>query len=103
MKKFAEMFDDIENLQAPLADLPCYHLQTLMDKTSDNDSYLWYTRLKQGFMSAKPCHHPRANWRVKPCKISTETGDEGSGDSEDRKRSQDGHDDAGAPIKKKKK
>jgi predicted nuclease of restriction endonuclease-like (RecB) superfamily len=42
MRRFAEMFDDIENLQVPLADLTWYHLQTLMDKISDKSTYLWY-------------------------------------------------------------
>lgn len=42
MRKFAEMFDDIENLQVALADLTWYHLQTLMDKVSDQSAYLWY-------------------------------------------------------------
>lgn len=42
MRKFAETFEDIENLQVPLADLTWYHLQTLMDKVSDKDAYLWY-------------------------------------------------------------
>ena len=42
MRKFAEMFDDIENLQVALADLTWYHLQTLMDKVSDRSAYLWY-------------------------------------------------------------
>jgi predicted nuclease of restriction endonuclease-like (RecB) superfamily len=42
MRKFAEMFDDFENLQVPLADLTWYHLQTLMDKISDKSMYLWY-------------------------------------------------------------
>lgn len=42
MRKFAEMFDDIENLQVPLANLTWYHLQTLMDKVSDQSAYLWY-------------------------------------------------------------
>lgn len=36
------MFIDIANLQAPLADLTWYHLQTLMDKVSDKSAYLWY-------------------------------------------------------------
>lgn len=42
MRKFAEVFDDIENLQVPLADLTWYHLQTLMDKVSDKKVYIWY-------------------------------------------------------------
>ena len=42
MRRFAEMFDEIENLQEPLADLTWYHLQTLMDKISDKTAYLWY-------------------------------------------------------------
>ena len=42
MRKFAVMFDDFPNLQVPLADLTWYHLQTLMDKISDKDIYLWY-------------------------------------------------------------
>lgn len=42
MRKFAELFDNIENLQAPLADLTWYHLQALMDKVSDKEAILWY-------------------------------------------------------------
>jgi predicted nuclease of restriction endonuclease-like (RecB) superfamily len=42
MRRFAELFDEIENLQVPLADLTWYHLQTLMDKISDKSAYLWY-------------------------------------------------------------
>lgn len=42
MRKFADMFDDIENLQVPLADLTWYHLQTLMDKIHNKEAYLWY-------------------------------------------------------------
>jgi predicted nuclease of restriction endonuclease-like (RecB) superfamily len=42
MKKFAELFDDFQNLQVPLADLTWYHHQALMDKTSDTAYYLWY-------------------------------------------------------------
>jgi len=42
MRRFAEMFDENENLQEPLADLTWYHLQTLMDKISDKNIYLWY-------------------------------------------------------------
>lgn len=42
MRKFAELFDDIENLQAPLADLTWYHLQALMDKISSREVILWY-------------------------------------------------------------
>ncbi len=42
MRKFAEIFEDIQYLQVPLADLTWYHLQTLMDKTSDNTEYIWY-------------------------------------------------------------
>ena len=42
MRKFADMFDDFPNLQVPLADLTWYHIQTLMDKVSDRDVYLWY-------------------------------------------------------------
>ena len=42
MRKFAELFPDIENLQVPLADLTWYHLQTLMDKISDKKVFLWY-------------------------------------------------------------
>jgi predicted nuclease of restriction endonuclease-like (RecB) superfamily len=42
MKKFAELFDDPQNLQVPLADLTWYHHQALMDKTSDTAHYLWY-------------------------------------------------------------
>ncbi|MFI3326445.1 MAG: PDDEXK nuclease domain-containing protein [Clostridia bacterium] len=51
MRKFAEMFEDIQNLQVPLADLTWYHLQTLMDKTSDNSEYIWYANkvLKNGW------------------------------------------------------
>jgi predicted nuclease of restriction endonuclease-like (RecB) superfamily len=40
MRRFAMMFDDLENLQVPLADLTWYHLQTLMDKVSDTSVYL---------------------------------------------------------------
>ncbi len=43
MRKFAELFDDIKNLQVPLADLTWYHLQTLMDRVNNKDAYLWYT------------------------------------------------------------
>ncbi len=42
MRRFAEMFDENENLQEPLADLTWYHLQTLMDKIDDKSTYLWY-------------------------------------------------------------
>lgn len=42
MRKFAELFGNIENLQAPLADLTWYHLQALMDKVSDKEAILWY-------------------------------------------------------------
>jgi len=42
MRRFAEMFNDISNLQGALADLTWYHLQTLMDKISDKNIYLWY-------------------------------------------------------------
>ena len=42
MRRFYEMFADFENLQVPLADLTWYHLQTLMDKVSDRDVFLWY-------------------------------------------------------------
>lgn len=42
MRRFAEIFDENENLQEPLADLTWYHLQTLMDKISDKNIYLWY-------------------------------------------------------------
>jgi len=42
MKKFAELFGDLENLQVPLTDLTWYHHQTLMDKTADREQYLWY-------------------------------------------------------------
>jgi len=42
MRKFAELFDDITNLQVALADLTWYHLQALMDKVSDPKMYLWY-------------------------------------------------------------
>lgn len=42
MRRFAEMFDENKNLQEPLADLTWYHLQTLMDKISDKNAYLWY-------------------------------------------------------------
>ncbi len=40
MRKFAGMFEDIENLQVALADLTWYHLQTLMDKVSDKSTYV---------------------------------------------------------------
>jgi len=42
MKKFAIMFSDDEIVQAALAQLTWYHLQALMDKVSDNRTYLWY-------------------------------------------------------------
>jgi len=42
MRKFAEIFNDFENLQAPLADLTWYHNQALMDKVADKIKYLWY-------------------------------------------------------------
>lgn len=42
MRKFAGIFGDIANLQAPLADLTWYHLITLMDKVSDKTAYIWY-------------------------------------------------------------
>lgn len=42
MRRIAEIFDENENLQEPLADLTWYHLQTLMDKISDKNIYLWY-------------------------------------------------------------
>ena len=42
MRRFAEMFDENENLQEPLADLTWYHLQSLMDKFSDKNTLLWY-------------------------------------------------------------
>jgi predicted nuclease of restriction endonuclease-like (RecB) superfamily len=53
MRKFAEMFDEIGNLQAPLADLTWYHNQTLMDKVSDKSAYLWYAdkTLENGWSS----------------------------------------------------
>jgi len=40
MRKFADMFDDFENLQVPLADLIWHHNQTLMDKTSNKEIYI---------------------------------------------------------------
>jgi predicted nuclease of restriction endonuclease-like (RecB) superfamily len=42
MKRFAEIFDDLSNLQVPLADLTWYHLQALMDKVGDVSAFLWY-------------------------------------------------------------
>jgi len=42
MRRFAEMFPEIEIVQAPLAQLTWYHLQLLMDKVSDKAVYLWY-------------------------------------------------------------
>jgi predicted nuclease of restriction endonuclease-like (RecB) superfamily len=42
IRRFAELFNDIENLQAALADLTWYPHQALMDKTSDTAHYLWY-------------------------------------------------------------
>ncbi|MCL1993560.1 MAG: PDDEXK nuclease domain-containing protein [Spirochaetes bacterium] len=42
MRKFAELFPEIEIVQAPLALLTWYHLQLLMDKTTDRAVYLWY-------------------------------------------------------------
>jgi predicted nuclease of restriction endonuclease-like (RecB) superfamily len=44
MRKFAEMFDEIENLQVPLADLTWYHLQTLMDNCPTLCRRNWRTR-----------------------------------------------------------
>ena len=44
MRKFAELFDDFENLQVPLADLTWYHIQRLMNKVSDKTTFLWYAR-----------------------------------------------------------
>jgi predicted nuclease of restriction endonuclease-like (RecB) superfamily len=42
MRKFADLFDDFENLQVPLADLTWYHNQALMDKVSEKEKLLWY-------------------------------------------------------------
>ncbi|MCL2719342.1 MAG: PDDEXK nuclease domain-containing protein [Lachnospiraceae bacterium] len=42
MRKFAEMFPEVEIVQAPLAQLTWYHLQLLMDKVPDRAMYLWY-------------------------------------------------------------
>jgi predicted nuclease of restriction endonuclease-like (RecB) superfamily len=42
MRKFADFFNDFENLQVPLADLTWYHNQALMDKIADKEMYLWY-------------------------------------------------------------
>jgi len=42
MRKFAELFPDVQIVQAALAQLTWYHHQTLMDKTSDIAHYLWY-------------------------------------------------------------
>ena len=42
MRKFAEFFNDFENLQVPLADLTWYHNQALMDKISEKEKYIWY-------------------------------------------------------------
>ena len=36
------MFTENEFVQAPLAQLTWYHLQTLMDKIPNKDAYLWY-------------------------------------------------------------
>jgi predicted nuclease of restriction endonuclease-like (RecB) superfamily len=42
MRKFADMFPELEIVQEPLAQLTWYHLQLLMDKVSDKTVYLWY-------------------------------------------------------------
>jgi len=42
MRKFADIFNDFENLQVSLADLTWYHNQALMDKVNDKQKYLWY-------------------------------------------------------------
>ena len=42
MRKFALLFDEVENLQVPLADLTWYHNQSLMDKIAEKEKYLWY-------------------------------------------------------------
>jgi len=59
MRRFAEMFDENENLQEPLADLTWYHLQTLMDKISDKNIYLWYANkaLENGWSRNILLHH----------------------------------------------
>jgi len=51
MRRFAEFFNDFENLQVPLADLTWYHNQALMDKIADKEKYLWYAgkTLKNGW------------------------------------------------------
>jgi predicted nuclease of restriction endonuclease-like (RecB) superfamily len=60
MRKFAELFDDIVNLQVPLADLTWYHLQSLMDKAGGNkQAYLWYAgqALENGWSRNVLLHH----------------------------------------------
>jgi predicted nuclease of restriction endonuclease-like (RecB) superfamily len=42
MRRFAEVFHDIANLQVPLADLTWYHIITLLDKVADKTAYTWY-------------------------------------------------------------
>lgn len=42
MKKFASTFTEDEIVQAALAQLTWYHIQTLMDKVSDKLAFLWY-------------------------------------------------------------
>jgi len=51
MRKFAEMFPEVEIVQAALAQLTWYHLQLLMDKVSNKAVYLWYAdkALKNGW------------------------------------------------------
>lgn len=42
MKKFAEKFKEIEFVQVPLAQITWYHHMALMDKTKENEQYIWY-------------------------------------------------------------
>jgi predicted nuclease of restriction endonuclease-like (RecB) superfamily len=42
MRKFAELFDDFQKVQVPLAQLTWYHNMALMDKVKDTEQILWY-------------------------------------------------------------
>lgn len=42
MAKFAQLFPDIEIVQAALAQITWYHNMTLMDKVKDLSAYVWY-------------------------------------------------------------
>jgi predicted nuclease of restriction endonuclease-like (RecB) superfamily len=60
MRKFAGLFENLENLQVPLADLTWYHLLSLMDKAgSDKQAYLWYAAqaLENGWSRNTLIHH----------------------------------------------